>query len=204
MKDKKEILRKTLLSLVIAVFIIAMFFNSRASIERLRQTRGEGAAQTEPGADAGERSRAFNFMLVGPDGAETAFSAYRGSVVLLVFWDPSEEACVEYLTSLARELVENAFTADVPESEAPWTYDGGGITAVAVAAAAGGEYIQIGAAAQDAFAQYCDTDGKLERLFMISAYPATYVFNAAGELCGYQAGAVDAAHLGALIEKARQ
>lgn len=264
MKNKKNILYKFGLTIVLAIFVFALYFNNQTTINKLKNknkaaaavvsveagevanavsagdvddvvttgaeasavTTGAVADAVTTGAEAdviaasavtadtatdadnasdtatnttatnpvestsaaaGVRDHSFNFNLYDINGNSTSFSDYRGATVFMVFWTPYNVDSGLLPGKLAAEAPDTGPAADSSKNE---------IAVISVCVSGGDDYNDA------ASLQYWDADAKLARLFQVTDYPTTFVFNPNGELRDYIIGDIDAAQMGRLAEQA--
>lgn len=216
MKNKRDLLYKCLMSLVIAFFVAALYFNSVYVAER-RFGQKTGSGDAEPDGGAGGK---LDFTLLDQSGKGTKFTEFRGNIVFMVFWKQSNNDSYDLINLLIEKLPDSAdvnngktgialISVLVPdENDIPDT--GGNTGAPQVST---GTPQDSSGTPQDSSGtpqvsgglhQYIDTGGVLAGLFMLEDYPATYVFYPDGGLCGYYRGMMDARRIEGMLGQASE
>jgi len=104
MKNKRDLLYKCLMSLVIAFFVAALYFNSVYVAER-RFGQKTGSGDAEPDGGAGGK---LDFTLLDQSGKGTKFTEFRGNIVFMVFWKQSNNDSYDLINLLIEKLPDSA------------------------------------------------------------------------------------------------
>ena len=212
MERKRNLIYKLCMSLIIAFFICAMYFNNQSVLDRITETRrnsaavdladagshGQAGGQTvgQAGDQTGKPANKFNFTLFDANGEGKEFSDYYGNIVFMVFWTSRTPAYGQLMAALTDELTNAANTGD-------YGYD---IKLISVFVTEGGreaDFYGTGAdMRRDYISEYVDKGATLAGLFLIDEYPTTYIFYPSGELCDYGLGMMDASRIERLIRRA--